>query len=137
MKILVCTDGSEYAEKALAFAAELAKNYKAELGLLYVVKHDVSMVKVPDDEYGNVSHKAKEIIKKAKKTISQTAAGVNVQDRIAVGPVSSEIVRIAEEEKYDTIVIGTRGLTGLRRVLLGSVAEDVIHHAHCPVTVVR
>ena len=42
MKILVCTDGSEHAEKALAFAAELAKNYKADLGLLYVVKHDAT-----------------------------------------------------------------------------------------------
>ncbi|MDY6863003.1 MAG: universal stress protein, partial [Thermodesulfobacteriota bacterium] len=57
--------------------------------------------------------------------------------KIACGPISSEIVRIAEVEGFDVIVIGTRGLAGLKRMLMGSVAEDVVRHAHCPVIVVR
>jgi len=137
MKVLVCTDGSELAEKALSFSVELAKKYKADLTVLHIVKHEVRADKIPEDEYGKVSRKAKEIIRKAKAKVSEAASNIKVMDRIAVGPVSREIVRIAEEEQFDMIVIGTRGLTGLKRMLLGSVADAVAHYAHCPVTIVR
>ena len=54
-----------------------------------------------------------------------------------MGPVAAEIVRIAEEEGFTSIFMGSRGNRGLKRMLLGSVADDVIRHAHCPVTVIR
>lgn len=137
MKLLVCTDGSEFADKALRFSAELAKNYKADLTVLHVVKHEVRADRILEDEYGKVSRKVKEILRKAKETLSEKAADTKVTDRFAVGPVSREIVRIAEEERFDMIVMGTRGLTGLKRMLLGSVADAVARYAHCPVTIVR
>ena len=137
MKILVCTDGSEIAEKAIAYAADFAKNYHADLTVIYVIDHETSMKKPVYDKYGDQTKKAKDILKDARKTIAQAGADIQVTDRIAVGPISREIVRISKTEGFESIVIGTRGLGGLRRMLLGSVAEDVIHHAHCPVVVVR
>lgn len=137
MKILVCTDGSEIAEKAIEYAADFAKNYRADLTVMYVIDHETSMKKPVYDKYGDKTHKAKEVLKEATKTIAQASAEIKVAERIAVGPVSREIVRIAKTEGFESIVVGTRGLGGLRRMLLGSVAEDVILYAHCPVVVVR
>lgn len=137
MKILVCTDGSEIAQKAIEYAADFAKNYRADLTVMYVIDHETSMKKPVYDKYGDKTHKAKEILKEAKETITQAGGDTEVTERIAVGPVSREIVRIAKGEGFENIVVGTRGLGGLRRMLLGSVAEDVILYAHCPVVVVR
>ncbi|MDY6864198.1 MAG: universal stress protein [Thermodesulfobacteriota bacterium] len=137
MKILVCTDGSKNAEMAVKFSAKFAKNYRADLMILRVIKHETSMEKPVFDEYGDEYHRAKNIIKSAEGIISQIAPDITVKNRIAVGPVSAEIIRIAESEKFDCIVIGTRGNRGLRRMLLGSVADEVILYAHCPVVVVR
>ena len=137
MKILVCTDGSEIAEKAIEYAADFAKNYRADLTVIYVIDHETSMKKPVYDKYGDKTHKAKEVLKEATKTIAQASAEIEVTERIAVGPVSREIVRIAKAEEFESIVVGTRGSGGLRRMLLGSVAEDVILYAHCPVVVVR
>lgn len=137
MKILVCTDGSEGAERAVEYAANFAKNYHAALTVMYVIEHETSMKKPVYDRYGNKTKKAREVLKEAKKAIAEVDGGIEVTDRIAVGPVSREIVRIAKTEEFDSVVVGTRGLGGLKRMLLGSVAEDVINYAHCPVVVVR
>lgn len=137
MKILVCADGSKSAETAVKFSAEFAKNYGADLTIIRVIKHETSMEKPVFDEYGDEHHRAKKIVKNAEDIILKITPGINVSSRIAVGPVANEIIRIAESEKFDCIIIGTRGNRGLRRILLGSVADDVIHYAHCPVVVVR
>jgi nucleotide-binding universal stress UspA family protein len=137
MKVLVCTDGSECANKAVKLAAQFAKNYKADLTELYVIEDVESREKPLSDDYGDKHHKAKEVLEEAEKIVSQVDSSMNTKERIAAGPISSEIVRIAENEKFDIIVIGTRGLRGVKRMLLGSVADDVIHYANCPVLVVR
>ena len=51
--------------------------------------------------------------------------------------VADEIVKYAEDEGFDYIVVGTRGLSGLKRMLLGSIADKIVRHAHCPVIVIR
>jgi nucleotide-binding universal stress UspA family protein len=137
MKTLVCTDGSEVAKRAVQYAADFAKNYHADLTVMYVIEHETSMKKPVYDKYGNKTVKAKEALKEARKSIAESAAEVAVTERIAVGPVSREIVRIAKAEGFENIIVGTRGLGGLKRMLLGSVAEDVLNYAHCPVVVVR
>ena len=137
MKVLVCTDGSEYAGKAVKFAAQFTKNYGAELTTLYVIEDEESREKPVSDDYGNKHYKAKESLEKAEEIISQVDSNINANERIAAGPISPEIVRIAEDEKFDILIVGTRGLRGLKRMLLGSVADDVIHFANCPVLVVR
>jgi universal stress protein A len=62
---------------------------------------------------------------------------VPMQVRAAVGKPAEEILRVAREEKVDLIVMGTHGRTGVRHLLLGSVAEEVTRHAPCPVFTVR
>ena len=137
MKILVYTDGSEIAQKAVKYAADFAKNYKADLTVMYVIDHETSMKKPVYDKYGDKTKKGKDALKQAKQTIEQAAPGVHVTERLAVGPVSREIVKIAKTEGFENIVIGTRGLGGLVRMLLGSTAENVMLYAHCPVVIVR
>ena len=137
MKILVCVDGSECANRAVKYAAQFAKNYKADLTVIYVIESERSKKKLASDDYGDEQHKAKKIMKDAEGIISQVAPDIIVDRRVAVGPISAEIVRIAEDGKFDSIVVGTKGRRGLTRMLMGSVADDVVHYSHCPVVVVR
>lgn len=137
MKVLVCVDGSEYSKKTVRNAAHFAGHYKMDLTLMRVIKSEVSREKPVSGDYGAQERRSKEIIKEAEDIVSEVGTDINFNSRITVGPVSAEIVRIAEEEQFDTIWIGTRGRRGVSRMLLGSVADDVIHYAHCPVVVVR
>ncbi|MCD6353592.1 MAG: universal stress protein, partial [Proteobacteria bacterium] len=85
--------------------------------------------------YHRREEKAQELLEKAKSTLK--SYNIECNTRLAVGPVSEEIVRVAEEENFDVIFMGSRGKGGLKRMLLGSVADRVIRHAHCSVTVIR
>ena len=138
MKVMVCTDGSECGNKTVVFAATFAEKYKVDLTILHVIEDIVPQKELPNYPGFKVKKdKAEEILAQTKQLAKDCCNVVNHKEKLACGPVSSEIVRIAEEEGFDVIVIGTRGLRGLKRMLLGSVAEAVLQHAHCPVTVVR
>ena len=65
------------------------------------------------------------------------SGGASYTTPLIVGPAASEIVRFAEKERCDAICTGTRGKTGIKRMLVGSVADKIIRYAHCPVTVIR
>jgi nucleotide-binding universal stress UspA family protein len=138
MKIIVCTDGSKHGDKAVRYAAQLAKNYGIDLTILNVIEDVVPRQELPTYP-GFKPHKerAETIVSRAKELAAEAHKDIICHERIACGPIASEIARIAEVEGYDGIFMGTKGTSGLKRMLLGSVAEDVIRHAHCPVTVVR
>lgn len=140
MKFLVCTDGSEYADKAVKFAAEFAREYEADLTLLYVseVYYAASEEELAvSPGLRSVKERAEAIVSRARKLAEEVNKDTTYHERIAWGPIASEVVRIAEVEEFDGICIGTKGLRGLARMLLGSVADNVIRHANCPVAVVR
>jgi len=138
MKVMVCTDGSECGDKAVQFAARFASNYAVNLKILHIIEETTTHEVLPDySGFNPKKEEAEAVLSRARKLADEIIGGVNYHEQIACGPVSSEIVRIAEVEGFDQIIVGTRGLRGLKRMLLGSVAEDVIQHAHCPVTVVR
>jgi nucleotide-binding universal stress UspA family protein len=137
--ILVATDFSEHADRALAYAAELAVGLEAELRLL----HAVSIPALGIPAMG-VSYPAMEdsIVKEAKEALAALEVRYRGRVRIAgthleVGDPRDVIDRVAEETRADLIVMGTHGRRGLRRVLLGSVAEAVVRSAPCPVLIVR
>ncbi len=67
----------------------------------------------------------------------RAAGGVVTQAHLRMGKAAHEIVALAEEMGAGLIVIGSRGLGGIRRALMGSVSDSVVRHAHCPVFVVR
>ena len=137
MKVMVCTDGSEHSEKAVRIAAQLAKARKSPLLILHIIESEARRTELIYDSYGEQYSRAKSILQKAETIVSEIAPGMSVETRVAVGPITEEICRIAEEEGVQALMIGTTGGTALKRMLLGSVADGVIRYCHCPVTVVR
>lgn len=141
-KILVATDGSEGSLHAARMAGELAK--EAQVILLYVAHvprsfyftdemgHKVT-AEVPMDVM--IRRTAEPILRK---TLSALAIPEErVLTEVQVGEPAEEIVDLARLEKVDMIVIGSRGLSPLKGLLLGSVSDRVLHTAPCPVLVVR
>ena len=138
MKILVCTDGSETAEKAVKAGAISASKFGFEVTVLSVIEDLVSYPTFPTDP-GFLARKeeAETILSRAKKIVEEVRKDLKCDLQLAHGPVAPHIIRIAEAGKYDGIFIGTIGTKGVKRKLLGSVADEVLRHAHCPVTLIR
>ncbi len=137
--ILAPIDFSDYSRNALETAVGIASSTGATLLLVYVVPaipdlpRDVSILK--EGEYDEGLHEA------ATKRLVELAAGLaakNISVRSEVGTandVGMEILRIAEHDGADMIVIATHGMTGWRQIAFGSVAKKVVEQATCPVLV--
>jgi nucleotide-binding universal stress UspA family protein len=117
----VGTDGSERAGKAVAEAAEVAKAAGAEV-------HVVRAVSGPGGDPEGDAERAAERLREA---------GVEVETHVLRDDPSEALIATAEEQGADLIVIGNKGMTGAQRFLLGSVPNDVGHHARCSVLIAR
>jgi len=138
-RILVPIDFSDCSRKALQYALPLAKEHKAELTLLYVVPPaygpgEVSGVDYAQLEAGMKIGGQKELTKVA---ADEVRGEVSTDTVVRVGSPTGVIIETAKSLPADLIVIATHGRTGLKHVLLGSVAEHVVQRAPCPVLVVR
>jgi nucleotide-binding universal stress UspA family protein len=141
MKILHPSDFSAGSRPALEKAIEMAKTNRATLELLHVMRPVVSVrstasPKMYDQRVASATARARKkmqsLVKKAR------SAGVKATSTIVEGvAVADPIVRVARAKRADLIVMGTRGRTGVRRLLLGSVASRVISRSPCPVLTVR
>lgn len=131
--IFVPYDFSDHAAEALSYADALAEMYGSKVTLVHVIRELMVPleyeVEMPDVDVRDVRSRAEAALKKA-------ASG---QHRVLVasGHPGRRIVELAEDHDVDLLVLATHGRTGLRRVLLGSVAEQVIRRASCPVFTVR
>jgi nucleotide-binding universal stress UspA family protein len=138
-RIIAAVDGSSYATKAVKKAIVLAKLNGVEIVALYVVDTPRLTQTIPYDN--DVSTPWEAILTKQGKEVLNVvekmgkAAGVTVIKKLVVG-LPEEVI-INEGKKDDLIVMGCKGLTGLDRILLGSVCEKVSHHASAPVLIVR
>ncbi|MFZ3166911.1 MAG: universal stress protein [Candidatus Methanoperedens sp.] len=142
-KILVATDGSDYTKKATKHALELAKLSGAELHAIYVIDtrygcgpescilSDTSPERLKSILGWQGNTAIKYIEKLAKKE------GIHTERWIVEGNPAEEIVRLAEEQLVDLIIMGTLGSSGISRFLLGSVADKVIRTSSIPVLTVR
>lgn len=140
-KILVPVDGSPHAKKALEHAITQAKMTGSSITIMYVVHtrvygaaQEAGFVTIAPlihdlEEYG------KRVLQEAQAT--GQAAGVDTNTFLVHGLPADEIVKKAEIEKYDMIVIGSRGRTAAKSFLLGSVSNRVSHQAKCPVLIVK
>jgi nucleotide-binding universal stress UspA family protein len=128
-KILVPVDGSSYAKKALECAVTQAKLSGSSVTIMYAAHSHIAPLARTLEEHG------KRILEEAKET--GQAAGIDTSTFFVHGPPADEIIRKAENEKYDMIVIGSRGRTAAQSFLLGSVSDKVSHHAKCPVLIVK
>ncbi len=138
--ILVPVDGSEGACKAAAFAAALAGPAGASLTLATVLETEGSLIVGASALSSEELEQAMEAAAERAFSDAQAAvaaAGMEAQTLVLRGKPSAEIIRYAGAGAVDLIVMGSRGLTELRELLLGSVSSQVLHHAPCSVTVVR
>lgn len=132
-KILVPIDFSSCSFRALGDATKLAREFHATLTLLYVVEPVVNT-----GDGAPFLPIQMETEKAARRRVDSLARELtNCRAIVRVGSPAHTIVGVAREIDADLIVIGTHGRSGFSRVLLGSVAEQVIRHAGCPVFVVR
>ena len=138
-RILVPVDGSEGANHAARFAGRLARDTGAAITLLHVYD-------MPTATMMGLRHADPEELKHIREEISRgsfDAARAELGDvrqvgtHLAIGHPVDEICEYAGEIQADLIVMGTRGKSNVREHLLGNVAERVVRHAPCPVTVVR
>ncbi len=138
--IVVAMDFSELSDRALDTAVDLAKGAGAELHLVHAFDVKIPFVTpyevaVPDHLITEARQAAARKLEEARQKAS--AAGAEAKTHLEDVPAWSAIVRIAEEVEADLVVMGTRGNTGLKHVLLGSVAERTLRLAPCSVLIVR
>ena len=141
--ILLPTDFSECANYALSYATSLARKFGARLICVHVVEPVVPTVGYTGiTEPLPISDISEQLEDSATRELPKIAeceecSGLDVEEVIAHGDASAEIVRVAKERQVDLIVLSSHGRTGLGRILFGSTAEAVVRHASCPVLVVK
>jgi len=143
-KVLVPVDFSSCSRAALAFAVDLAGKLEATLEVLHVLElpHYVIpevLVEVPGERKQTLTEFARsEASKDLQQMLDDLAAqGHRIKSRLKVGYPRDEILAAAEEDQVDMIVMGTHGRTGISHLFLGSVAEQVVRRARCPVMTIR
>ena len=143
-KILLATDGSDGALHAAAQTAEIAKKFGSKVTVVNVSTPPMPVTTMADmpgfdidatfvarymEETGNA------VARRTGKVLEE--AGVKYELQTEIGHPAESIVNVATEGRYNLIVIGSRGLGGLKSFFLGSVSDRVAHLAHCPVLIVR
>ena len=134
--ILVAVDGSESAKKAFEKSIYLAQKCSSKLDLVHVVQCELG------GDSANTFEIIEELKNNAKKMLEEykTQAVNNdviIQIMVIQGDPSQVIIELAKAKSYDLIIMGTRGRTAFQELLIGSVSQKVMHHASCPVMVVR
>lgn len=137
-RILVPVDFSKHSHNALRYAVAFADALGAELHLLHVVQEPASYTRMyvpPEDWLTEERDAARRELEKLPG--DEVKANVAVLREVRSGSPLVEIIQYAKEADIDLIVMGTHGRTGLAHLLLGSVAENVVRQAPCPVLTVR
>lgn len=143
--ILLASDGSDCALKAAEAAANIAKAFGSKVILVNVFNPatvPVPFVGVPgasdylETSYGDYAECVQTAVEKSTgKALDE--AQVRYECRREIGHPVDRIVSLAQDEKADLIVLGSRGMSRWQSFLLGSISDGVLHHASCPVLVVR
>ena len=136
MNILVPIDGSENSQKALLQACEIAKNYKSNLILVYVVDKPISLNLLDRKEYLEILRNfGSKVLIKGKQTAN--LAGIDATTIMKEGNISNEIVKIAKNKKCNLIIIGSKGLRATARFFLGSVSNKLANNSPCSILIVK
>jgi nucleotide-binding universal stress UspA family protein len=136
-KILVPIDGSEYSLHALEKAVQIAKKFDGRITLINV--YSVSSFNVtPSQVFAyvlEIRKSGESILSEGEKIVK--AEGLQVETFLKEGHIVEEILKKAREGNFDLIVIGAKGISRLKEILLGSVSHGVTTHAPCPVLIVK
>lgn len=145
-KILVAIDGSETAYLALDFGLDLAKKYSSEVLIVTVfdaisrslVSRGMLFTPTSTTKYlEELEEFHEKLLDKALKKSKQSAPKVKLSKKLLTGRAADQIVKAANEDAVDLIVIGSRGLGGIKEFFLGSVSDRVADEAKCPVLIVK
>jgi nucleotide-binding universal stress UspA family protein len=142
-RILVPIDFSAHSEFALRYAAALASRVGASVELLHVVEDPIATnVWGSETVLPDLTEVRAELVADAERRLLEfqdkaERQGVAVLTTVRMGPTAHTILEHAREAHVDLIVMGTHGRTGVAHLFMGSVAERVLRHAHCPVLTVR
>ena len=139
-RILLATDGSEDARLAGRAAADLAARTRADLHVAHAWRHHITGLGYPSVAWTDYSYlderEARRVL--ASEVDAIEASGVTVAEpHLLQGPPIDAILDLCDELRPGLLVLGSRGLGLIGRILLGSVSEGIIHHARCPVLVIR
>ncbi|NNG00863.1 MAG: universal stress protein [Desulfobacteraceae bacterium] len=136
-QIMTAVDGSEYSLRAIDYAVDLTTRYNATLCVVHAYPHTSDLLGY--DDFAKLVSRRKNagqaLLDKVRRQI--TGTNITIVEELIEGPEAEAILKIAEASGIDLIVMGTRGLGSLKGILLGSVSRKVLHHAGCPVMVVR
>ena len=135
--ILVAYDGSPHSEKALSKAADIARYSNAAVQIVCAYDKVPSYLGEP-----NMQHMIDRVVVEARERVEAAAQrlraeGISVSTNVLEGPAPESILRVAESEPFDMIVLGSRGFGQFQGLLMGSVSDRVMHHAKIPVLIVR
>ena len=135
--ILIAVDGSDYSNKALSYAKDMAATYSATVWLVHVLTHPSGMLGYDDFEklYAKRKHAGQSILDDALAALGET--NLEIHRELLEGPEPESILNSAKKNQADLIIMGTRGMGALKGLLVGSVSRKVIHLADCPVMVVH
>ncbi len=145
-KILVAFDGSKHAQETLDFTLDLAEKCGAKVTVLSVSHHattPLGMIGTPvpgeilETYSKELMDSTAKLLAEAVEKAREKKPDLEIEPKLMEGRPADTIIQIAEDEKMDLIVIGSRGLSGLKRFFLGSVSNEVVNHAKCPVLVVK
>jgi nucleotide-binding universal stress UspA family protein len=139
-KILVAVDFSEASQRALELATQLCTKFDASLELIHALEVPMPSVSpygvvTSDTTFADERRAAREKLSALKQELE--GRGFEPKAHLAEPPAPSAIDDMARSIDADLIVMGTRGNTGIKHVLLGSVAERTLRHSHCPVLTVK
>lgn len=134
-KILVPFDFSQFSDAALEYATSLARDFGAELHIVHV--KEPFAVYQTDSKFGLHPYGDLGDLKKSLENVLPPDPSVKYHQWLMTGEVTRDILQLASEKNIDLIVMGTHGRRGLRRVLAGSTAENLLRRAMCPVLTVK
>lgn len=148
---MVPVDGSEYSNRAARYASEIASKFNSKLILLHVYSfvpplsssailpgsptYDVVLPETINLLSQEAKRDANRILVEAKKIVK--SKDVAVKSLLREGRIVSEILKVAEAEKVDLIVVGSRGVGGITKLVLGSTSEAVAKKTFCPILIVK
>ena len=142
--ILVCLDGSRRSAAAAGAGAEISAATGAALHVVYVMRAERYRPQFGPEAWAGwqenlrrASRDAGSWVQEKADQIRKEAGAKSAEAHLVFGEPAREVIRLAEEIGAGMVVVGSRGLGGVRRMLLGSVSEAIVEHAPCPVMVVR
>ncbi len=135
-RIVVPVDGSEHSRKALDYAKALAEKFNSTIWLVHAFPQTSDLLGYNEYEKLVARREAagQKILDEAH---AHLGTDLDVREELLEEPATEAILNVAETRQADLIVMGTRGLGTLQGLLMGSVSNKVLHHAKCPVMIIR